>query len=106
MLKLVYYLYRAGHWLRRLPYRLLALLPGLELADDEGPLPYPDFLFEYRREALMAVWSIFAGLAVVFAMIEMAVNREQILQMMTGLTDESLTISRPDTAAPAPPPRP
>lgn len=106
MLKLVYCLYRAGHWLLRLPYRLLALLPGLALTGDRDPLPYPDFLFEYRREALMAVWSILAGLAVVFALVEMAVNREQMLQMMTGLTSESLTISRPDTAATTPPPRP
>lgn len=106
MYKVVYYLYRMGYWLRRLPQRLLALLPGLELVDEERPLPYLDFLFEYRREALAAVWTLVAIVAVAIAMGEMVINREQILSMMTGLTDESLTIAPANTSALRPPPHP
>lgn len=98
MLKLVYWLYVATWQLLHLPARLLARCGWrVVFFDDDrpqrvSPLAFIEFVHEYRREALTAVW-LLVGL-VVFAvfMSEMLLNRVQIMEMTTGLTPETMTL--------------
>ncbi|HNW92759.1 MAG TPA: hypothetical protein PKM88_07620 [bacterium] len=91
MMRLGYWAYRLFCMLRLLAEKLIARLPWFHRNPEieDAPLAYEDFIFEYRRQVFFSEIVLFVVAALMVVLIEVVINRDQNMSMLTGLTSET-----------------